>query len=262
MAMKWWQDRKDRARQQDADIEESVRHGSLLRKAAGIVTVDLRCAEHTWEFICREASAVDGENFRPPGTDMMIRMDGAVTVPLSGPTLVVVLEAMHQVAESSGAENRIRRALASRVYINLFSHLTVSDLGISSDTSRPVGTLTVDDRPVIRATEEDDMDGDAPAYGYGEHDRPLATRRDQVAEDIRGVLRSGGCREFTDDHGGFAVEVAGDERGAPFLVAAADDDGDQKADVIRYTELLCAAGYRVEPEDDDPLSIQVWIPSR
>jgi len=265
VANKWWADRKERGRQKEQRrqdeqereqrrIDAAVDHSSLLIKAAAIATVDLRCHEHTWDFICQEAAALDLEHFRPPGDDMVIRMDGTVTVPVSGPTLVVILEALHQASKEWEDEQRVRRSVASAAYINLSARLSTTDFSLSG--TQPVRTLAIDNRP--RA--EDDTDEDAPAYGYGEYDRPLATRRDQVAEDIRKVLRSGGCREFTDDHGGFAVEGASDERGAPFLVAAADDDGDQKADVIRYTELLRAAGYRVEPEDGDPLSVQVWIP--
>jgi hypothetical protein len=265
--MKWWADRKERAREQDsseqrdaeiqaADRRIALEHYTLMRLAAGVSTVDIRCHEHTWDFICREASQVDPEHFRPPSNDIVIHMDSMVTVPVSGPTLVVILETLHQLGQDRDDANAIRASIAWAAYTKLAVCLETSDLSIGGDASKPVPTLTIEARP--RTPRPAGADSDEPVYGHGEHDRPLATWRDQVAEDIRKVLRSGACREFTDDHGGFAVEGASSEHGEPFLVAAADDDGDQKADVIRYSELLRAAGYRVEPGAEDPLTLQVW----
>jgi hypothetical protein len=87
---------------------------------------------------------------------------------------------------------------------------------------------------------------DQPPHGYGKYDRPLWTDRDRDAEAIRAVLRGAGCREFSESHGGFAVE--GGHDGEPFAVACADDDA-HVGDLARYRPALEAAGYQVS---DDP----------
>ncbi|WP_043478162.1 hypothetical protein [Kitasatospora sp. MBT66] len=102
-----------------------------------------------------------------------------------------------------------------------------------------------------------EADDDNPAYGYGPGRRPLWTERDRDAEEIRKVLRKGGRKEFGSRDGGFAVEGTSAGDGEPFLVACTGGR-DQAAELATYTELLTAAGWRVEADPDDRLSIQVW----
>ena len=103
-------------------------------------------------------------------------------------------------------------------------------------------------------------DFEDPEFGYGEGDRPLWSVRDRDAEGIRRLLRKAGHREFSDVHGGFAVEGANSsEDGAePFLVSCADSDDEFVAiELARYAVLLKAAGYAVsaDPEDEDFLEV-------
>jgi hypothetical protein len=97
---------------------------------------------------------------------------------------------------------------------------------------------------------------DQPPYGYGKHGRPLWSERDRDAEAIRAVLRRAGCREFTELHGGFAVE-GGHQAGEPFYVACADDTA-HAGDLARYRPALEAAGYQVtdDPTREDGLLVR------
>jgi hypothetical protein len=72
------------------------------------------------------------------------------------------------------------------------------------------------------------------------------------------VLRKAGYREFSDHHGGFAVEAGHD--GGPFAVACADDAGVCAAELLRYAAALRTAGYRVEPVPDDDQALRAWPP--
>ena len=63
------------------------------------------------------------------------------------------------------------------------------------------------------------------------------------------MLRKAGHREFSDRHGGFAVEDGDD--GGPFAVACADDAGVSAGELPQYAAALRMAGYRVEPAPDD-----------
>ncbi|MGN9845829.1 hypothetical protein ACTMTI_47680 [Nonomuraea sp. H19] len=81
---------------------------------------------------------------------------------------------------------------------------------------------------------------------YGASGRPLWTARDRDAEVIRTVLRKAGRREFSERHGRFVVEGAGD--GRPFQVACADDAEASAQELARYSGDLRKPGYRVEPD--------------
>lgn len=99
----------------------------------------------------------------------------------------------------------------------------------------------------------------------GAHGRPLWNERDRQAEAIRVVLRQAGCQEWIggdelddndDGQVGFVVESEN-----PFLVCCPDDDElDRHAEERRYATALTAAGYRVEPDEDDD-GLQVWPPA-
>jgi hypothetical protein len=103
------------------------------------------------------------------------------------------------------------------------------------------------------------MSDDKPEFGYGQGRRPLWTARDRDAEGVREVLRKAGHREFSDHHGGFAVEDGHD--GDPLIVACADDPGVSAAELPQYATALRAAGYRVEPLPDDDQALRAWPPS-
>lgn len=88
--------------------------------------------------------------------------------------------------------------------------------------------------------------------------------RDRDAEAIRALLRKGGHREFTDLHGGFAVEGANSSLngGEPFLVGCADgDDAFAAAELAAYIELLRGAGYAVTVDPDDEEILEVRPPA-
>jgi hypothetical protein len=70
--------------------------------------------------------------------------------------------------------------------------------------------------------------------------------------------RKAGRQEFSDDHGGFAVE--GGDGGDPFMVACADDAGASAVELPQYEAALRAAGYRVEPEPGDDQALRAWPP--
>jgi hypothetical protein len=103
------------------------------------------------------------------------------------------------------------------------------------------------------------MSDEKPEFGYGRGGRPLWTVRDRDAEGVWEVLRKAGHREFSDRHGGFAVEDGHD--GAPLTVACADDPVVSAAELPRYEAALRAAGYRVEPAPDDDQALRTWPPS-
>ena len=97
--------------------------------------------------------------------------------------------------------------------------------------------------------------GREPTFGHGEHARPLWTKRDRDAEEIRAVLRRSGYREFTGRHGGFVVEAG---RGDGFLVVCAETARRAVNEVPRYASALTAAGYQAAPDPDDDQVLRVW----
>lgn len=97
-----------------------------------------------------------------------------------------------------------------------------------------------------------------PEFGYGRRGRPLWTVRDRDAERVRKVLRWARCREFSDRRGGFVVE--GGEDDGPFAVACASESLAGRGEVERYALALGAAGYHVEPDEEDDASLVVWRP--
>ncbi|WP_439681710.1 hypothetical protein [Embleya sp. MST-111070] len=82
--------------------------------------------------------------------------------------------------------------------------------------------------------------------------------RDREAERVRKVLRWARCREFSDRRGGFVVE--GGEDDGPFALACASESLAGRGEVGRYAVALRAAGYHVEPDEEDDASLLVWRP--
>ncbi|MGW4527866.1 hypothetical protein [Amycolatopsis sp. NPDC004378] len=103
-----------------------------------------------------------------------------------------------------------------------------------------------------RARSEDDGAIDADG-------RPLATRRDRLAEAIRGALREAGCAEAGDRQGGFVVEAPGEDHD-PFLVCCTDGpELDRHTEEQRYQLVLADAGFRaVTGIDGDEGGLAVW----
>lgn len=101
--------------------------------------------------------------------------------------------------------------------------------------------------------------GDDDDQAIGANGRPLHTHRDRQAEAIRVALRSAGCAEFNERHGGFVVEAPGTESD-PFLVCCTDDlDLDRHVEEKRYQHVLVDAGFRaVAGIDGDDGGLQVW----
>lgn len=98
--------------------------------------------------------------------------------------------------------------------------------------------------------------GDGPVYGA--RGRLLETDRERQAEAIRVALRRAGCREFSEQRGGFVVQQA-EEPGDPFLVCCSEDAGlDQRGEERHYQGVLAADYHVMTGIDGVEGGLQVW----
>ena len=106
-------------------------------------------------------------------------------------------------------------------------------------------------------SRDDQHDDGTPAYGYGAGGRPLHSVNDRDAEQLRELLRSGGCAEFGEVDGGFVVEHPG--VGPMLLVHTGQSRAERAAAEQEYARLLDQAGYRFEQDaTGDGEGWRVW----
>ncbi|MEU8258554.1 hypothetical protein AB0C06_30290 [Micromonospora inaquosa] len=106
-----------------------VNHAALMETAAGLSVAVMLCHDDTWQFVERHASGRD--HWRSPDPmKVPDRQDPVVEVRLSGPQLVMVIEALADVADIPYARNHHSlesRAIARRLYTEIRDVLTQYD---------------------------------------------------------------------------------------------------------------------------------------
>ncbi len=115
-------------------------NGDLLRAAAGISAAELQMHRDAWSFLVEHAAG--DRHFRVPGA--VKEVDGAVTVQVSGPSIVAALTSLQRVSSSDGEPGT--RAIAEHLH-QRFSETVqaVIDQPHRGDGADPV-RIVVDDR--------------------------------------------------------------------------------------------------------------------
>ncbi|MEV4642121.1 hypothetical protein AB0J80_32710 [Actinoplanes sp. NPDC049548] len=105
-----------------------------------------------------------------------------------------------------------------------------------------------------------ESNGASPAYGYGKFGRPLHTARDRDAEAVRTALRKARLRDFNaarHPHGFVVQDLGtggGNSRPLRVLYCGFDPPAER---ILRYAEILTAAGFKVDEDPDDPYALLV-----
>lgn len=118
----------------------------ILRAAAGISRAKLRAHRDTWAFLVEHA--IHDRHFRVPG--QVTDADGAVTVHVSGPSLVAAITSLNDI--SRNGDSAVTRAIAG----HLHDRLTETVKAITAGPRRSAGDevqIIIDDRPAGTETE-------------------------------------------------------------------------------------------------------------
>jgi hypothetical protein len=129
----------------DFEINWWVNHAALMEVAAGLSVAVMLCHDDTWQFVERHASS--REHWRSPDpVTIPGREDSVVEVRLSGPQLVMVIEALAVVADMPHVRSHQSvesRAIARRLYGEIRDVLTQYDAAEPGDA---VPAIVLDDQ--------------------------------------------------------------------------------------------------------------------
>lgn len=133
-----------------ADQAPTTNDSDLLRAAAGISAAELQMHRDAWSFLVEHA--VGDRHFRVPGS--VKEVDGAVTVQVSGPSIVAALTSLQRVSNSDGEPGT--RAIAEHLH-RRFSETVqaVIDQPHRGDGAEPV-RIVIDDRAKPAIVEQND----------------------------------------------------------------------------------------------------------
>lgn len=130
---------------EDANQPDTHVGDELLRAAAGISRAQIRAHRDTWAFLVEHA--IRDRHFRIPGN--VVDDGGAVTVHVSGPSLVAAITSLNDVSHNS--DSAVTRAIAG----HLHQRLTETVQAIINNPHRGDGAdevlITIDDRAAEEA---------------------------------------------------------------------------------------------------------------
>jgi hypothetical protein len=142
----------DQAPQPARTPEAQAGDETILRAAAGISRATLRAHRDSWAFLVEHA--IHDRHFRVPG--QVADKDGAVTVHVSGPSLVAAITSLHDVSHSG--DSAVTRAIAG----HLHDRLTETVQAIVSSPHRGDGAdeveIVIDDRAAAVGNDQPEDD--------------------------------------------------------------------------------------------------------
>jgi hypothetical protein len=140
-------------------LDDHAKHVKLLRVAADIGTVHLRCHRDTWAYIAEKA-APQPQHFRTPGS--ITDKKGRVRTTLSGRSLAAVLTALWTIAHKRRTTDAelVDWALAVTLYKQTAKAIEKLRHGEQDKSTRVVITIDRRRRRPLSAVACDDSDSD------------------------------------------------------------------------------------------------------